>query len=171
MQGKINEPKIIIAKRQPKNVLRSVSLNINRDHTLQKHDSTSKTFIKCTDPRCEFCKIVISDNSYITKNKQKIDRNFTMTCKTMDLLYILICAHCKAEYVGETGVPINERTNLHRNQIIHEKYRNLKVSKHIFSCRDGNFQIFPFYKCFKQCHIYREEKELEFRKIIEPELH
>ena len=37
-----------------------------------------------------------------------------MNCKTPDLIYLLICKNSSGEYVGETGIQINERTNLHR---------------------------------------------------------
>jgi len=168
--GQINMPNMIVARRQPPSLLRQLSLSIFRDHDI-KIDHNQPKYTKCDSNKCIFCTIVISDDSYTTKNGTVLTRNQAMSCKSMDLLYVLICNNCKEEYVGETGVAINERTNLHRSQIITEEYRNLKVSKHIHRCGNNEFQIFPFHKCYKQCHIYREEMESHYRSIIEPKLH
>ena len=169
--GLVDYPKIIVARRQPPNLLLSLSLSVTRDQNQNSQLPKDSTFSKCTDPRCQFCQLVITSSTYTTKNGTLLKRNQPMCCKTMDLIYVLICQKCKGEYVGETGVAINERTNLHRSQIIHEKYRKLKVSQHIFHCSNGLFNIFPYYKCFKQCHIYREQQELRIRKLIDPNLH
>ena len=133
--GLVDYPKIIVARRQPPNLLRSLSLSVTRDQNQNSQLPKDSTFSKCTDPRCQFCQLVITSSTYTTKNGTLLKRNQPMCCKTMDLIYVLICQKCKGEYVGETGVTINERTNLHRSQIIHEKYRKLKVSQHIFHCR------------------------------------
>ena len=144
--GLVDYPKIIVARRQPPNLLRSLSLSVTRDQNQNYQLPKDSTFSKCTDPRCQFCQLVITSSTYTTKNGTLLKRNQPMCCKTMDLIYVLICQKCKGEYVGETGVTINERTNLHRSQIIHEKYRKLKVSQHIFHCSNGLFNIFPYYK-------------------------
>ena len=78
---------------------------------------------------------------------------------------------CKEEYIGETGCQINLRTNLHRNQIENEKYSQIKASRHIHTCGNNKFKMFPFHKCFKRCQIYREEVEEKYRKLVKPKLH
>ena len=96
-----------------------------------------------------------------------------MNCKTQDLNYLLVCGNpkCRREYVGETGIPINLRTNLHRNQINDDNYGKMKMCKHIKKCSKGKFKVFPFYKYYKGCNFYREEMELKFREEVKPELH
>ena len=123
-------------------------------------------FTKCKDIRCMFYKIAIIDGKYKTKNGTILARNCNMTCKTQDLVYVLVCKNCRHEYIVETGLAISERTNLHRNQIIHVRYRVLNVSKHIHNCSNDEFLIFPFFKCNKQCHQYREEQERKFRDLV-----
>ena len=157
-----------MARRQPPNLLRHLSLSIHRD---QKPTEPSRKFKKCSDKRCEFCKIVIDEDSYTTKNGFKLTRNHAMTCKTRDLIYMIICEGCLEEYIGETGNQINLRTNVHRNQIENENYAQLKVSKHIHTCGNNKFKVFPFQKSFKQCHVYREELEEKYRKLVQPTLH
>ena len=167
--GKKKIPKIITARRQPMNLLRILSLSIKRDHKLTK--SNTGNFEKCKDARCLACQQVIVSSTYKTKNGQIIKRNANLNCKSKDLLYLLICDKCKEEYNGETGIQLNLRTNLHRNQIKKKIYRKLKVSKHIHKCGKNKFSVFPFQKCYKNCHIYREEMEKNYRKIIKPTLH
>ena len=165
-------PKFIHAKRQPPNLLRSLSLSQKRDHTNNdQSEQNGITFEKCNDKRCLLCKIVIDSPTYKTKNGTILKRNFKMTCKSRDLIYLLICFTCLSEYLGETGNKINLRTNVHRNQIEDEDYRKLKCSKHIHNCGHNKFKIFPFYQCFQNCHFFREENEKYFRSIVKPELH
>ena len=47
----------------------------------------------------------------------------------------------------------------------------MKVCKHIKTCANEQFKIFPFHKCYKSCHVYREEMEWKFREEVRPELH
>ena len=138
---------------------------------MTENENNKNKFTKCTDKRCEFCKIVLDQDSYTTKNGYTLTRNYKMTCKSRDLIYLIICEGCYEEYLGETGCQINERTNLHRNQIETPKYAQIKASKHIHECGNNKFKIFPFHKCFKQCHIYREEFEQKYRKLVQPKLH
>ena len=160
---------IMTARRQPPNLLRQLSLNINRDHTIEC-ENNDKTLTPCSDKKCEFCPQAISRDTYITKNVTILKRNHKMTCKSRDLIYILICHGCGEEYVGETGTQLNLRTNLHRNQIKNPSYSCLKVSKHVHLCGNNKFSIFPLHKCFAQCHVYREELEAKYRKLIKPKL-
>ena len=164
-------PKIIKAKRQPPNLLRSLSLGKTNDHNLNYKTHNTGNFQKCADKRCKLCPCVITSPTYTTVNGTKLKRNRDMTCKSDDLIYCLTCNGCNSEYIGETGGQLNYRMNLHRNQIKHTKYRTLKVSKHINECGQGQFNVYPFHKSFKQCHIYREELENNFRKNIKPALH
>ena len=165
-------PKIINARKQPLNLLRLLSLSKKRDHNLNELNNNNGEFIKCGNKQCLFCKDnAIVESTYTTKNGTTLKRNVNMTCKTMDLIYLLMCTGCREEYLGETGCTIAERTNLHRSQIKIETYRKLKVSKHVHNCSNGQFKIFPFHKCSQQSHIYREEMEMRFRNLVNPKLH
>ena len=130
--GKTPLPDIITAGRQPPNLLRQLSLNIRRDHN-SPNENQAKNIAPCKDKRCLFCPLAIKEDSYKTKNGTLLKRNSKMSCKSMDLIYLLVCQGCGKEYIGETGTKTNERTNLHRNQIENSNYRELKVSKHVHS--------------------------------------
>ena len=170
MNGKKDAPQIIVARRQPPSLARTLSLSVNRDHNLPENYNEI-SYKKCRNSLCVFCTIAIKENTYTTKNGTILKRNQSMSCKSMDLIYLLVCKNCKEEYCGETGAQINDRANLHRSQAKNEQYRNLNVSKHIHQCAEGQFLIFPFHKCFNQCHYYREAMELHYRELIKPKLH
>ena len=149
--------------------MRILSLSKKRDHN--STETTSSQYTKCQDKRCELCKIAITTAMYTTENGTVLRRNAELTCKSRDLIYCIICPKCKGEYLGETGCTLNLRVNLHRNQIMTEKYRKLKVSSHIYDCANGDFKIFPFHKCNKDDHIYREEMEKYYRNKTQARLH
>lgn len=166
----MKQPKIITARRQPPNLLRILSLSKKRDHKTSSNKSDGE-YIPCKDPRCKTCPAVIKAKKFVTKNGTVLTRNKSMSCKSRDLMYLLICKTCRGEYCGETGDFLNLRMNLHRNQIEDSLYRKMRVSHHIHRCGKDEFEIFPFLKFHQNCHIYREEMEKHFRQIIKPELH
>ena len=55
--------------------------------------------------------------------------------------FFMICKNCSGEYVGETGIPINERTNLHRSRIENEKNHKLDISQYIGNNKNLKFTI------------------------------
>ena len=165
-------PRIINSKKQPPNLMRQLALNHKRDNNLKNnHNIPDRKFYKCQDKRCKTCPNTITDVKYTTINGTCLKRNAPFSCQTTDIIYCLVCKKCKAEYIGETGDPLNIRMNGHRNQIKHECYRKLKVSKHINSCSNGEFQIFPFFKCRNHDHLFREAMEKHFRRLAKPQLH
>ena len=169
--GKLPNTKIIAARRQPPNLERILSLNQTRDHTISKNNKDG-SFTKCKDTRCKLCTLnVIPDKKYTTKNGTTLERRTNMSCKTKDLIYVLICPTCKEEYIGETGIQLSSRMNLHRSQMTNPNYGILNVSRHLNDCGNNNFLVFPFIKCNKNCHIYREETEKHWRDIVQPGLH
>ena len=135
--------------------MQSLLLSLKRDHTNNdQSEQNGIAFEKCNDKRCLLCKIVIDSPTYKTKNGTILKRNFKITCKSMDLIYLLICYTCLAEYLGETGNKINLRKNLHRNQIEDDDYRILKCSKRIHTCRHNKYTIFSVSSMFsKLSHI------------------
>ena len=144
--GKLPTTKIIAARGQPPNLERMLSLNQTRDHKISKNNKGG-SFTKCKDTRCKLCTLnVIPDKKYTTKNGTTLERRTNMSCKTKDLIYILICPTCKEEYIGETGIQLSSRMNLYRSQMTNPNFRILNVSRHLNDCGNNNFLVFPFYK-------------------------
>ena len=87
---------------------------------------------------------------------------FYANCTSRNVLYILACAGCGEQYVGETGRTLRDRVTLHRQHINHPEYRTLVVSKHIKMCGKGFFTISPFYSFRNDNVTFRKCKEKYF---------
>ena len=54
----------------------------------------------------------------------------TNTCKTKNAVYLMTCAVCHKQYVGETKLPVSHRINLHRSDWRTKKFRRSPVAEH-----------------------------------------
>ena len=73
----------------------------------------------------------------------------SMNCTSTNLIYVITCAGCGHNYIGETGDVLRNRVTVHKQQIRDLHTRMLGVSKHIDECAAGltpQFTVFPFYK-------------------------
>ena len=82
--------------------------------------------------------------------------------------YVIICPKCHCFYVGQTEHLWN-RVTLHKEQIKHEKYIQLKISELLAKCSNGSFNIMPIYKCENTTTLFRENKEQDIIKFFRPE--
>jgi hypothetical protein len=55
----------------------------------------------CDDPLCTICKFIYKDN-FIKSNHFFIPVINNSTCKSTNLIYILICVKCNVFYIGQT---------------------------------------------------------------------
>ena len=92
-----------------------------------------------------------------------------MTCKSKEVVYIIICPKCKNSYVGQTQ-SLRNRVTLHKEQITHEQYKHLQVSKHLAECSQGKFKIMPIFQCKGQSRIEKECMEKQIISLLKPEL-
>ena len=87
-----------------------------------------------------------------------------MSCGVKNLIYVMRCAGCGLEYIGETG-DLRKRVTVHNQQIRDPRVRVLKVSAHIDACASSctpKYHILPFYKINKQSALARRDKEAYF---------
>ena len=82
-----------------------------------------------------------------------------MTCKTRELVYVLICKSCKHEKIGDTGVKLNEHINLHRIQ-----RGILAPSKHIHECEQRTIRGFPFLSAVNSAIFFVGKWNLNLQK-------
>ena len=78
----------------------------NLKKTLTKAEFSQKQVgvYNCPAERCECCASLLLGNSYTFENIDKIFHLKTyFSCNSSNLLYIIICPTCGAEYTGETG--------------------------------------------------------------------
>ena len=106
---------------------------------------------KCNDPRCLNCAYLIEGTSIVMENGELVHVRREMTCKTLNVIYVIFCQGCGRSYIGQTGRRFNERATGHRGRLFNSIHRQ-EVYRHINECigcdRMGppSFRVFPFFK-------------------------
>ena len=143
--------KIIVARRQPKNLRRLLCNNSK----VEKKEVGVKP---CLQSRCKLCSDkYVEKCENITNNKNevifKIESIFT--CNSENVIYALQCNGCKNLYVGQT-VNLRNRLNLHKSHVAKSSNTiTLPCSKHFASCNvnprgkliEPYFKAIPFWHC------------------------
>ena len=117
-------------------------------------------------------------NPYITETKEISFKNrkepFTIKspfdCNSSNLIYLITCKGCKEEYIGQTGRTLKERVVLYRQHINNEHYGTIYVEKHLRTCGNKEFNIYPFFKLKSNDRINRENHEQTFINQLKPSL-
>ena len=153
--------KIIKSQRQPKHLQRILTSSTFGENTTQG-------VTKCNNKRCKICDIIIEGKSYTFKNpetKAKINKN--LSCNSENIVYIIEYSECKEIYIGLTQA-FNTRITLHRSNIKIEENRKLSVSKHLYQCSRGKFEIMPIYQT--NDYTLLQIKEKNFIDKFKPKL-
>ena len=73
-------------------------------------------------PRCNTCAQMKTCTSFISSGtNERFRANVDATCKTSNVVYLIECARCRKQFVGETENPLHIRMNDHRS----DYYRKL----------------------------------------------
>ena len=132
--------KITKSQKQPKNLK-----NILISSTFGKKNTTL-VVTKCKNKRCKICDIIIEGKSYAFKNPEtrfKINKN--LSCNSKNVVYIIEWNERKEIYIGSTRA-LNTRISLYKSNFKIEENRKLNVSKHLYQCSRGKFNIMPIYQ-------------------------
>ena len=164
MKTILDNTNFVVSRRQPKNLKKLLTRAEFSSET-----SNQKRVSKCNESKCGTCDVLITGNSVKFKNGKRWDIKSAMSCKSRYLIYVIICPNCRSFYVGQTE-HLRNRVTVHKEQIKHEKYRQINVSEHLARCSNGSFNIMPIYKCENTTRIFRENKEQEIIKLLKLEL-
>ena len=124
---------------------------------------------KCKKVRCETCQYIFAGESITLKNGKLWKINSSMSCKARNVIHLIISTKCENFYVGQTE-NLRKRVTLHKEQRRHDQYRHLTVSKHLKTCNDGKYKIFPIYHCNDPSRLIRKSKGKEIIGILRPDL-
>ena len=156
--------------KQPPSLLRILNSN-NR--------KTIEGISPCGEPRCKCCPTLILGRTIKFKVSSggrtrlfTINRN--LTCTSRNVIYVIRCNACGDFYLGQTGDIFRNRLTIHRQQIDHEEYTILNMSKHIARCArnlTSKFEAAPIYLFNANAsRIEREKKEADFISLLKPQL-
>jgi hypothetical protein len=118
--------KPIIAYRRPKN-LRDHLVRATISPKSQETDETGKN-TPCGTP-CSTCPHMLQTSEFtsnITKKKYKLQHK--INCRTENIIYLIQCKRCPAQYVGESKNSINYRLTRHRSS--HKTKKDEPVANH-----------------------------------------
>ena len=78
------------------------------------------TISRCTNKRCKTCislNILKSIKSNVTHKTYEVINHTgeNLHCQIQNTIYLLTCAICNIQYVGETALQLNQRMNIHRS--------------------------------------------------------
>ena len=97
-------------------------------------------------------------------------RGCSFSCKTPNLIYVIICSDCNKEYIRQTGGQLKEKLIIYGQHIRQPEYEKIAVERHLHTCAKGIFKIFPFFKMKENNKILRECYEDHFIKKFKPEI-
>jgi len=122
----------VVAYRRPKN-LRDLLVHA----TLQAPQITAKPLgtTPCRGRGCKTCSMILPESTKVVSHttKASFPLQVSASCKTSDIIYLLQCRRCSAQYVGETGQPLHARLNSHRSDVKHRRTHEKPVAVHYTS--------------------------------------
>ena len=165
MKEVLKKYNFIKCKRQSQNLKKLLTKAKFSEQTI------TKSVQKCNRPKCGLCKFLIEDNKYEFKCGKSFTVNQNMTCDVKNLIYVIRCAGCKEDYIGETS-NLRNRVTVHNQQIRDPNTRKIQLSQHLDECSytGQKYQIFPFFKLQNDSIIQRKQKETYFITKFKPKL-
>ena len=144
MSNLFQRKKIVKSIRQAPNLVRLLC----RSNFESKHKSLE---VKNCGKNCVSCPYLLKTSLYLFK---RVNKTFflksSLNCESSNLNYVVICQGCKEERIGETGCLVKERINIYRQHIRQPQYQQLEVQKHLHTCGNRKFRMFPFFKILKK---------------------
>ena len=162
MNKVLNSSKFVPSKRQPPNLGKLL---------VRAKFSDSKTTggsFKCGDKKCSNCQNMNeTQHIQITSTGRQFEIRQRLTCKSVNVLYIITCTGCNEQYVGMTTLALARRFTLHRQHIDCPEYRKLGVSQHLADCSNKQikFTVSPFYKISAEKDVLLAKEQLFIRQF------
>lgn len=144
----ITSCKRFVAKRTP-TVGNQVSPSLFLDqHNRNRTWLSTSGFYKCGHNICKVCKYVnvtkvFMPTSYAIARPYSIKNN--INCNSKNVLYLVICTHCKLWYVGCTSNSLKTRIRRHLSDSVNDNAFNISaVSRHLKFVHFGDLTHFSF---------------------------
>lgn len=106
---------------------------------------------KCTSSRCKMRGYLSCHDKVVSSSTHRVydcivpPGNMPLDCHSPNVVYLLTCSNCKLQYVGETGLKINERFNLHRSHFKYPTHYGYckRLSNHFSEglCKNANYSV------------------------------
>ncbi|KAL9966489.1 hypothetical protein ACROYT_G024571 [Oculina patagonica] len=150
---------------------KGLKIHISRVH---KQNHTTRDikpgFWPCgSDPRCACCKSYGLFATKVTSNttRESINLKQYSNCHTHNVIYLITCAKCKDQYVGETGNSVNTRANQHRSDITVGN-KNIPTVRHFKVCGRENMKLTVIEKVRAKDQFTRRTREEYWINKLKP---
>ena len=152
---------------------RNLKIHFSHRHRVAQFSSnTEPGFWPCNkDSRCAGCSKYGPFTQDITRSATGeciVLRGHT-TCETRNVIYLINCAKCKEQYVGETGNMIRTRANQHRSDITLGN-KNIRTVRHFRNCGLDNFRLSIIERVRSNNHIIRRTREDFWMQKLKPSI-
>lgn len=144
----------------------------HRHNVTQINPNTEPGFWPCNkDSRCACCRkygqFTKKINSVATVEIIVL-RGHT-TCETSNVIYLVKCAKCSQQYVGETGNNIRTRANQHRSDITLGN-RNIPTVRHFRNCGLDSFKLSILERVRSESTLIRKTREIFWIDKLRPSI-
>lgn len=139
-----------------------------RSHLTNTDDFEGFT-IKCNNTRCNTCKFhfVESKTFRSSRNLKAVFKiQHKLYCHSENVVYLITCAHCQLQYVGETSRSLRDRVNDHRSAIKLKKETPIATHFNTPGHKLEHLKIIPIIKITENNTAYRQFLERKYQKIL-----
>jgi desmoglein 4 len=116
--------------------------NINNLAMLLQQNATNPVS-GCNHPRCKCCTHITNLSNLSIFNQYPIHNNQILTCNSHNIIYLIHCAKCNTNYVGETKRSLKERLTNHRSTIKTNKPTAIAIHFNLPQHNILHLQIMP----------------------------
>ena len=117
---------------------------------------------KCND--CPICPFVTTGQTVkSTQTKYSVAINLSVDCQTMNIIFMLGCRRCKAQYIGESQRTLQDRFSEHLGYV--RNPHTMKATGEHFNSKghkQSGMMITIIEKVHKNSNIFRKQREKMF---------
>ena len=118
-----------IAFRRPRNLR---DLLVRATLTIMSHELFGN--YPCGASKCKTCPILMVTDEFFSITTRKVFKTkFHPSCKSSDVIYLIMCRRYGLKYVGETGQPLHLRVSGRQYDITYRKTDGSSVVEHFNS--------------------------------------
>ena len=154
---KFENKEIVLALRQPKNILRELT-----SAKFDSHEIPEKTngIHKCPRPNCKICQLYLVECKEFPVSNNTIWKVPThITCHSKYVIYYQICTECGVvSNIGKTN-NLRARTNVHITSCRHGNTTD-KFDSHVFNCKKKDIE--PYFKLYIMIEVNDIDKLLVY---------
>lgn len=115
----------------------------NRVRT-SSHGIVKNASFRCTSTKCKACNCLIEGKTFeSTATGQKFKIKGRLSCSSTNVVYLVTCAACAKQYVGETGRKVADRINDHLSSIRSKKPTPIGLHFNLRGHNISHFRLMP----------------------------